>query len=139
MASKEISLDAVGIDGKRVGALLIHERIDVDRNLVLVLDLVAVRAIGPHDARISVVGVNAEVETLTIVGNRYFRFFRCRSALDDAAWPLEELGHTRRRLPDRIIEPSVDRWCLRGRPDRDSRTTRNLLCRIRLLGRDPIG
>ena len=107
-----VALHAVAVDAEAVGAVLVEERVEVDRDVVVLERLVAVDAVGAHQARIGVVGVHREVEVLAVVGDPDVGGLGRRRPLHRAL--LHEVGDVEGVPPDGVVEPAVDARALAG-------------------------
>ena len=64
-----ITLDAVAVDGEPVGALLVRQRVEDQRDPVVAAGAVAVHTVGASDRRVRVVGIESKIEVLAAVGD----------------------------------------------------------------------
>ena len=101
-----VALHVVAVEVEVVAALLVHERVEVDRDQVVLPRRVAVDPVGAHDAGVGVVQVEAEVDVVAVVGDVHLRLLRGRIAVERRL--LHELGEHRRRAPHLVVEAAVD-------------------------------
>ena len=101
-----VALHAVAVDREGVGPLLVEERVEVDRDVVVAERLIAIDPVRPHDARIRVVGVEREVEVLAVVADPGLGVLGGGRPVERLL--LDEIGHAHRAPPDQVVEAAVD-------------------------------
>ena len=113
----------MSVYGEDVGTLLIEEGVEVDdKEIIGETGPVTVGAIGPHDPRVGIVGMETKVDIGAVVRDVDFGILGGRCAVDRLA--LNEVGNPGRATPDSIVEPPVhDRWRV-GPHRRHGRTAR---------------
>ena len=140
-----VALHVVAVEVEVVADLLIHERVEVDRHQVVLPRRVAIHPVRPHDARVGVVQVEAEVDVVAVVGDVDLGLLRRRGAVERRL--LHELREHCRRAPHLVVETAVESLAAcrsaapgrRGRPVRILRSPppvdRRRWCRPRAAGR----
>ncbi|RUA03477.1 MAG: hypothetical protein DSY84_02570 [Candidatus Neomarinimicrobiota bacterium] len=111
-----IARHAVAVHREHVGALLVEERVEQHRHLVVAAPRVALCPVRADDPRVGVVGVERDIDLVAVVREPDFGRLGGGSALDRAR--LDERRDRRHIPPHWIIQPAIDYGRLR-RPDRD--------------------
>ena len=101
-----VPLHAEAVHRELVRALPVAERVEEQRDGVVLRDLVAIRAVGPHEAGIGVARTDADVEVLAVVGDVHLGRLAGGGPLDRRR--LHEGGEPGRAAPGFVVEQPVD-------------------------------
>ena len=120
-----VALYAIGVHGERVCALQVQEWINVQSDLVIGLDLIAVDATRTNLSRVGIVRMDPEIERVLCVGDEDLRLLRSERPLD--RWKnsvtrdaVRQAGSSKR--PSITGDSSTRTAVMVGRPPSSTRT-----------------
>ena len=106
LATHAIALGAERVRTEEERSAPVMERVDVDDDVIVVVDIIPVRDRRADGGGILVVRHNAEVDRIRRVPNEDLGFFLRGAAVHGLVLP--EAGQTRSRRPDRLVKFAVD-------------------------------
>ena len=108
-----VPLHAVAVHREDISTLLVEKGVEVDRDgVVAEAGPVPVDAVGPHDSRVLVPGVEGEVDVRVVIRDVDGGAFGGGGSVERSL--LDEVGDLCGVLPHGVVESSVDVWSRPG-------------------------